>query len=347
MSRKILVSGFSFGHITKYGGYDKIGKNPSVSYIHSNLCSIIFFPKLIKYRLINKCLNVIRFICLFLLDIRARVLFAIKYDVLHYVYTEDQYFFPRIFRNKKKVIGTVHLDPISVENYHSLGRNKNYLRFIQSFDVLITLSSEMAMLFNTRYGVKTKFIPHGFSKPSFVKIPYYDRDGKTIDKSKINVFFSGTNYRDYDTLMYIIENICNQNVYFHIMGQSNTNKKREKRLNNRYTHVSVYNRLTDDAYYSALNDCDYNFLPLTFATANNVLFEAQSFGLVSILPNISGICDYAAPNPLNIFYNDKNDALKICNSLQKTEHDNRIMEFSHKFDWENIYKQLDEVYNSL
>jgi glycosyltransferase involved in cell wall biosynthesis len=347
MSRKVLVSGFFFGHMTKYGGYDKIGKNPNVSYIYSNISSICFLPKLIKYRLINKCLNFIGLIAFFLLDIRARVLLAIKYDILHYVYTEDQYFFPRIFKNNKKVIGTVHLDPIFIENYHSLGRNKNYLRFIHNFDLLITLNSEMAILFNTRYGVKTKFIPHGFSKPSFMRIPYCDRDGKIIDKSNINIFFSGTNYRDYDTLMYIIENTCNKNVYFHIMGQSNTNKKREKRLDNRHINVSVYNRLNDDAYYSVLNDCDYNFLPVTFATANNVLLEAQSFGLVSILPNINGICDYAAPNPLNMFYNDKHDALKIFNTLQKAEHDHRIIDFSHQFNWENIYKRLDEVYNSL
>ena len=347
MSHKVLVSGFSFGHMTKYGGYEKIGKNPNVSYIYSNISTVCFLPKLIKYRLINKWLSVLKLTAFFLLDIRARVLLTIKYDILHYVYTEDQYFFPRIFRSGKKVIGTVHLDPISVENYHSLGRNKNYLRFIHNFDLLITLNSEMAILFNKRYGVKTKFIPHGFSKPSFMNIHCCDRDGKTIDKSKINIFFSGTNYRDYDTLMYIIENICNQKVHFHIMGQSNTNKKRERRLDNSYINVSVYNRLNDDAYYSVLNDCDYNFLPVTFATANNVLLEAQSFGLVSILPNISGIRDYAAPSPLNRFYDDKHDALKIFNALQKCEHDNRIIDFSHQFDWENIYKRLDEVYTSL
>jgi glycosyltransferase involved in cell wall biosynthesis len=333
--------------MTKYGGYDKIGKNKNVSYIYSKICSINLSQELVKYRIISKCLNAIKLISLFLLDIRAHVLLAVKYDVLHYAYTEDQYFPLRIIKNRKKVIGTVHLDPVFVENYHSLGRNKNYLRFISNFDLLITLSSEMAMLFNTRYDVKTKFIPHGFSKPSFIKVRYYDRDGKTIDKSKINIFFSGTNYRDYDTLMYVIENVSNMEIYFHIVGQSNAIKKKEKGLEKKYKNASVYNRLTDDEYYSVLNDCDYNFLPLTFAAANNVLLEVQAFGLISILPNITGICDYAAPDPLNIFYNNKDEALKIFNLLQKAEHDSRIIEFSHQFDWENIYKRLDEVYNSL
>ncbi|GHT97328.1 hypothetical protein FACS1894142_1610 [Spirochaetia bacterium] len=345
MSHKVLVSGFSFSHMTKYGGYDKIGNNPNVSYIGSNFVSSSFHQKLIKYKVIHKFMTLLRIINLFLLDICSRILLLIKYDVLHYVYTENQYFLPKINKKGKKIIGTVHLNPISVENDRSLGCNKNYLRFIRNFDLLITLSSEMALLFNKRYGVKTEFVPHGFSTPSFLNVVYSDIQGNVMDKSKINILFSGTNYRDFDTLLYVIEN-TNNKLHFHIIGQGNTNKK-EKRFNNSYINVSIYDRLTDDAYYSVLNDCDYNFLPLTFATANNVLMEAQAFGLISILPNTSGILDYAAPGPLNIFYNNQYDALDIFNNLQKAGHDDRIADFSRRFNWGNIYKRLDELYNSL
>ena len=88
---------------------------------------------------------------------------------------------------------------------------------------------------------------------------------------------------------------------------------------------------------------------MTFATANNALLEAQFLGIPSILPSISGISDYAAPSPLNIFYVSREDMEEVFVDLEKVQ-DNRASElrnYANKFSWENIYKLLERFYLDL
>ena len=84
---------------------------------------------------------------------------------------------------------------------------------------------------------------------------------------------------------YIVEQMrsLRPDIMFHAVGQCSDWKKRMSSMEN----ITVYPFLSDD-YYSLLSKCDYNFLPLTFATANNALLEAQALGITSILPKISG-----------------------------------------------------------
>lgn len=335
MQTKVLVSGFRHYHHTKCGGYDNIGNNPGVFYITDKTMPLAkFFPSL-RYRRI----------ALIFLDMYIRLAVFPRYDVLHYVYTEDQFYIPKFLKGKRKIIGTVHLNPVMVEESKSLKAklSQNYLRFIQSFDLIIALSSESARIFRERYNAKTLFIPHGFSKPKFSRVAFCDNNNKAIDKGKINIFFSGTNYRDYDMFIFVINNINNDKLHFHVVGQQEVIKRQLKEYNN----VSIYNRLSDDEYFSLLDTCDYNFLPLTFATANNVLLEAQSLGIKSILPEIDGISDYAAPVPLNLFYRDQKQIIDIFAVLEKTERNDILVEFAKKFRWENIFTELNKVYEEI
>ena len=100
-------------------------------------------------------------------------------------------------------------------------------------------------------------------------------------------------------------------------------------------------------YYSVMADCDYNFLPLTFATANNALLEAQFLGIKSILPDISGIEDYAAPKPMNVFYSSQDELNSIMDRLTKSTPSSDIIKHAEQFLWENIYPKLMEFYNHI
>ena len=46
-----------------------------------------------------------------------------------------------------------------------------------------------------------------------------------------------------------------------------------------YKNAITYDWVDDNVYYTLLSKCDYNFLPLAFATANNTLLEAQFLGI--------------------------------------------------------------------
>lgn len=130
------------------------------------------------------------------------------------------------------------------------------------------------------FGIHAVFLPHGFSVPQFTY-----RKPKYLFEKKANIFFSGSNYRDEETFFYIVEQMrsLRPDIMFHAVGQCSDWKKRMSSMEN----ITVYPFLSDD-YYSLLSKCDYNFLPLTFATANNALLEAQALGITSILPKISG-----------------------------------------------------------
>ncbi len=111
-------------------------------------------------------------------------------------------------------------------------------------------------------------------------------------------------------------------------------------------NVVVYPFLDDDKYFTIFSLCNYSFLPLTFATANNTLLEAQILGVQSILPKINGVSDYADMQH-NLFYENMNELCNLFLKLQINQYHKEIEEFSHKFFWENIYSKLNDLYRNV
>ena len=142
------------------------------------------------------------------------------------------------------------------------------------------------------------------------------------------------------TLLYCKEK--KYNYIFHILGQTEANKKVLKKFQN----VVLYPHINDDVYYSLLKECDYSFLPVTFATANNALLESQAMGTRAIIPQIAGITDYSdAEN--NIFYSNADELFCIFDKLEKKSVCENLTEYSKKFEWTHIYTLLDNFYSSL
>lgn len=317
---KVLYVGLRDPRHSSAGGYDWITRYPGSKTLWDYQALFSFLKPNQRGKRIN----------LFFQDLKARRM-AKEYDIVHYFYGDN---LKREFPSKRnyKVVATVHMDVTKKHN------KEKFLKILQSLDGVIVLSSSQKV-FLEEMGIRAAFIPHGFNQPKFNKVD------TGINNESINIVVSGSNYRDIDTLYNSIS-YCAQNrqdVFFHLLGQPGGVKEMFSPFNN----VKCYPRLDDDLYYSVISDCDYSFLPLTFATANNALLEAQFLGVKSILPLISGIDDYAASAPLNYYYKAQDDLNKIFNNISKNKIDSRLSCYSEKFQWVNIYEQLQEYYECL
>lgn len=319
---KILFVGHKDPNHSKAGGYHKVANMPDADYFSDKQALFGFLKPNKTGKIINLFFQ------------QLQTIFKLrKYDIVHFFYG-DTLILPFKYKRKCKIVTTVHM------NLEQRRRNPRlFLKTLESLDAIICLSSSQQKQLKEKYGLNAFYVPHGFDKPEFI------RKNTGIDKDKINLVVSGSNYRDIETLFAAIEYSSNHcpNIRFHLLGQPKIVKDRLANSSN----VVCYPRLDDDMYYSVIQDCDYNFLPLTFATANNALLEAQFLGVKSILPSIKGIDDYAAPAPLNYFYEDFEQLKVLLSSLIKCEGDINISQFAEKFMWDNVYPLLNEVYKQL
>lgn len=314
---KVLFVGYRDKNHSSAGGYDRIINFPNSEHIMGEKLPFGFIPVGKRGKFLN----------LFFLNQCARCNLN-KYDIVHFFYGEMIKTYTK--HRKCKLVATIHMR-VS-DNSHKI------LAKMMNFDGIIALSSAQAN-FLCKKGINAVFIPHGFECPSF----YYQRS--MIDDKKINLVISGNNYRDVKTMRTAII-YCKKNrpdIHFHLVGQKLNTKEEFAEFSN----VTIYPRISDDAYFSLMSDADYSFLPLNFATANNTLLEAQFLGLKSILPLIDGITDYAAPSPLNYYYDNVEELYKILSVLEKSHKCDDLVRFADKFRWENIYSQLELFYCSL
>lgn len=314
---KILFVGYRYTHHSKCGGYDWISKYPESDYF--DIRKIPFLgPRLMQKR-------GGRFVPV--LAAFMSIIFSRKYDVIHFFYADSCLANPLFISRKTKVIATTHL--------RSGDYSKKYITRLQRCSAVIALSSEEVQNLQT-LGVRAVFLPHGFSFPQFTA-----GTQKSLLDEKVHIFFSGSNYRDEQTFFYIATQmrLARPDIMFHAVGQSPDWKERMRSMEN----VKVYSFLPDDEYYSLLSRCDYNFLPLIFATANNALLEAQSLGIISILPKIGGIEDYASETH-NLFYESLDMLYQLFLRLGKGARDDGLIDFARQFEWENIYGRLRVLY---
>lgn len=316
---RILYAGYRDRNHSKFAGYDYIARYPGASYLDAGTLPLGCIP-------VGRCGKRLN---LMVLDYFARQE-RDNFDIIHYFYGDSCLFRQKPRKSRARFVSTIHLKAEALP-----ARRVGILR---SYDGVVALSkAEAARLRDL--DIRASFIPHGFPTPQFTGRIY---DGFDIDA--VNIFYSGMNYRDFETF-YRMAGYClgkKLPVRFYAVGQSLENRERLMKLGN----VVVCPWLDDDAYYSLLSQCDYNFLPLTFATANNALLEAQALGVVSIIPEISGITDYAERN-WNLFYSSFDEATSIFDGLSKSAPDGRLIAFSRSFLWENVYPQLGIFYEDL
>ena len=313
---KLLYVGYRDWRHSKFSGYDWIRNFPNSDY----LCDKQVMFKKIEMGQAGKFIN------LFFLDVKARKL-RNKYDVVHYFIGDLTMFAPFCHRKKHKIIATIH--------------HGNIVKVLKTLDKVIVLNSQQRDFLISKYNIPAVFIPHGFNKPIFEKT-----DVKSFlpnfDSKKINLVIIGRQYRDYETLEAVVNNIKDDHIHFYLLGLDKSKREVFSNLKN----VTICPHLNDNDYYSVIDECDWSFLPLTFATANNALMESQYLGKKIILPNISGVTDYACPQE-NYFYNDLEDLITFIQGIKKQEKSEFLMKYANKYSWDNVYNQLAELYKNL
>lgn len=322
---KILFSGFRDHRHSKFGGYDWIRFYPKSSYFSDKNVLLGNIP-------IGKSGKVIN---LRILDFFTR-LKAKNYDLVHYFYGDLTIFHPLPKKRNYKAVATIHCNTDKLEPHH-----ENIIECIKSFDAVVVLNSQQQHYLAEKYNINSYFIPHGFNKPTFenIEVTEFITD---FDKSKVNVITIGKQYRDYETLERIICEQRNSNVHFYLVGLKKELKEKFKEFSN----VTICGFLNDNQYYSLISACDWSFLPLTYATANNALMESHYLGIPSILPKISGVTDYAC-NDVNIFYENINVLLDLFNNLKKIDKSQKLIDYANKFSWDKIYYKLSLLYKDI
>lgn len=319
---KVLFIGNEIMSHTSSGGYIHIKNFPKAEFLDVASVCPVFWSMGKPFKFLN-----------YILAVRKACKLSKEYDIIHSIY-EDNYYFPLFYKCRCKSIGTVHLDITG--NYNPI-RKFLLNKALKKLNYIITLSNEQKIKIKD-LGYNCDFIPHGFTKPKFTPVDL-ELCNVPFDTSKINLFFSGNTYRDLDTLeMAVSETQDRTDIMFHILSQKGESKHRFMH----YKNAITYDRMEDNVYYTLLSKCDYNFLPLTFATANNTLLEAQFMGITSILPNMGGIMDYASKE--NYFYGSRTELLEILHKIQKMPPSEKILKYANQFKWDNIYKQLEKKY---
>lgn len=326
---RVLYSGFTYSGHSAMGGYDKI---TNIDLDKKILLRNVFQGN--KINLFGHQFN----LSLISLELITKYLRR-NYDIVHYYYGEYTRI-PRIRLTKLKKNKSV----ISLHQDINLLSPK-FVATLPQYDGIIVLSRQQQKLLKEKYGIDSVFIPHGFTQPQFLETIPADIKGNKFNPDKINILTIGQMYRDFDTYGEIIQKYGkNVKFHFHLVGVP----ERIKDLYKEHPNISVYPRLSDDEFYTLISKSDYGFLPVTFATANNTLLESQYLNLPSILPRIEGISDYAAPAPLNLFYNNLNELEAIFSGIEKRAKDDRLNRFAKdNFDWSVIYSQLKDFYSSL
>lgn len=325
---KIFVAGVDGPHFTKSAGYHQLYKHIECEYIDSDQ---VPFSKIERGKR-GKGLNFI------FLDIISKKK-SRNFDILHYLYGEYICRIPSLFRNKKrKFIVSIHLD---IEKWINV---KNPLRTLQKkaleqADGIIVLSSSQKKIAEKIFPkTKVEFIPHGFNPIDS------NRYLKFEERDYIKIIVSGSMYRDWEFLMKVVHYGLHHNKKweFNLVGSP----KKQKDTFKDYDNVIVHPYLSDEDYFSLFGNCNVNFLPVTFATANNTLLESQYLGIPSILPKMDGISDYAHGS--NFFYSGLEEVVNYLDNIKwNKENADILINYAHKFNWGNIANRIIEFYKNV
>ncbi|MFB1294606.1 glycosyltransferase [Mycobacterium sp. pW049] len=334
--RRVLYSGFHYLHHNPGSGYDAVVPDPR-DYVSG--ARLPFADRLESTR--PRHLNFL------LLDL-ITLIRALRYDTVHYLYPESTaYLSPRILRRLgKRIVYTVHLDDSqwfgdTRSVHHRIKQNS-----MRAAHAIVVLSAQQRGVFQAALPDKSvSFVPHGFTFDS-PPPPLELFEMRTRDPRRLVLV--GSNYRDFDMLEGILAQRGSRPVQVDLVGMDEAARSRFTGRDG----VVCHPRLDADSYDGLLRESFALLLPLTFATANNALFEAYNCYLPAFVSRIDGVTDYAADGDRSLFSSaeefwSKYDALAAlepselrgyCVTLNSAARD--------RFSWNEIRAELDRVYAS-
>ena len=271
MSRRILYSGFKWKQHHELSGYQQVVPKGQ-PYIDGG--KLPFGAA--AFRSVKNRVN------LFITDVVTAVA-GLRYDCVFCFYPEHSvYVSPFILRLAGvKVVYAVHID----ERYWFDPTNSPFMRLKQwqarFVDHFIVLSRVQMPHFQKRFGSRVTFIPHGIWCTMDLPVT-------TVSTSKILVI--GDSYRDYDLLASAAAAFLERHpeATFHLVGVD----RERVAANGKLANMTVHPRLANSDYYQLIADCEFIYLPLTYAAANNALLEGMSLGVPVVCNDLEGVLDY-------------------------------------------------------
>lgn len=333
--RRVLYSGFHYLHHNPGSGYDAVVPDAR-DYVSG--ARLPFGDRLESTR--PRHLNFL------LLDLITMIR-ALRYDTVHYFYPESTaYLSPRILRLLgKRIVYTVHLDDLQWFGDSRSVHHRIKQKSMRAAHAIVVLSAQQRGVFQAALPEKTvSFVPHGFTFSDGGEPPVELFEKRT--RSPRRLVLVGSNYRDFDTLERILAQRGSRPVQVDLVGMDEAARSRFTGKDG----VVCHPRLDADSYNTLLRESFALLLPLTFATANNALFEAYNSYLPAFVSRIDGVTDYAADGDRSLFstpedFWSKYDALAALDPSELREHCIALNSAAReRFSWDEIRAELDEVY---
>ncbi|MBB2992027.1 glycosyltransferase involved in cell wall biosynthesis [Mycolicibacterium iranicum] len=333
---RVLYSGFHYLHHNPGSGYDAVVPDPG-HYVSGARLPYADRLESTKPRHLN-----------FLLLDLLTILRGMRHDTVHYFYPESTaYLSPWVLRLLgKRIVYTVHL-----ADDQWLGPTRSVHHRIKQVSLraahaIVVLSSQQRGVFAEAFPDKVvTFVPHGFTFSEAVP-PVELFESRTRGQRRLVLV--GTNYRDFDMLESILAQRGSRDVHVDLVGM-------DDEARNRFANtagVVCHPRLDAESYGDLLRTSFALVLPLTFATANNALFEAYSAYLPAFVSRIDGVTDYAADGDRSLFSSpeefwSKYDALAALGPRELRDHCVALHEAARdRFSWSGVRAELAGVYAS-
>jgi len=345
---KVLVAGYNSSFHDEYSGYGRIMEYSEGALVYDftktfNDDKYTFFDAI--YRRVIVELSII--------------MRGITVDLVHYIYPEGMVFIsPLILKMlNKKIVMTLHLSPEWFAKKHCEDSiikrlirklfNNLTVKCISLSDCGISLAKNKINEYRRSYKLgDVRHIPHG------VVISDIEPNNKSeLIQKKLSICVVGKNYRNWDFINAILNDIRSANYKFHLIGVD-FSKVHFPDSTDVVEHIQ---RLNHEAYSEVLADSLFMLLPLHYATANNAILEAYQNNLF-VLTTKEGANEYYIENSVLLMKTPEDFFEIIEKTLDEANRrsididsilNNARKSSNKKYGWPSIARQLQGVYHSL
>jgi glycosyltransferase involved in cell wall biosynthesis len=266
--------------------------------------------------------------------------------LFHFLYGEHSFRWSgrvnHILGHRHRLVATYHQLP---EFFY---QRRSQFSYLPKIDAVILVGSNQRDFFDQILGPeRVHVIPHGINTRVFVPNP--DPSPTTRPIQCLTV---GSNYRDFDVQIQVIENI-NRSVWrgveFVMIGGA---KHREQFKD--IEHVTYLSGISDEELVQWYQASDILLLPLTDATACNALLEGMSCGLPVVVTDVGGVRDYADETCAALVPPNDSQTMTehLLTLLEDADCRHRMGQAARRkaedqLDWQHVARRVQQVYTAV
>ena len=282
----------------------------------------------------------------------------IKFDLIHAHFTYPSGYVGAKLKEKyrKPLVVTAHGGDIYKLPFVSKYWKNKVLRILEKADKVITVSKRNANCIAT-LGSKSIVIPNGFDQKLFFpqdKTKYKNRLNLSLDKKIILTVGNLVEIKGQKYLIEAMEEIIKKrkDVLCLIIGSGNLKTRLENQI--KELGLKKFVKLIGGKPHNKIafwmNACDLFVLPSLSEGNPTVMFECLGCGKPFIGTKVGGIPEIIVSDDYGLLCEPANPedlAEKILIGLDKNWDKNKILNYSKKFMWSKIAKEIIDVYKGV